>query len=137
MKQPIRIRALLVLLLLPFVGACSRTVATVGAAGAAAAAAIMYNDRGATTNVDISVTRLADATERAFRDLDIRLTERKTEEDGIELKGTDGEWKVVVDIERDADEVLTSAEVTVSRNEIDYSQSRAEQILRTILNRAS
>ncbi|HEX6309500.1 MAG TPA: DUF3568 family protein [Longimicrobiales bacterium] len=137
MTRSIHSRAFLLLLLLPAVAACSRTATTIGAAGAAAAAAIAYNDRGATTNVDISVSRLADATEAAFRDLGITLTERESQEDGIELKGTDGEWKVVVDIERDADEVLTSAEVTVSRNEVDYSQSRAEQILRTILNRAS
>ena len=128
-------RALVLVTLVPLLAACSRTTAAVGAGAAAAAAAIAYSDRGATTSVDISVTRMADATELAFRDLGIRLDEREPQQDGIELKGTDGEWKVVVDIERDADEVLTSTEVTVSRNEIDYSQSRAERILRAILDR--
>ena len=125
-------RALVLVTLVPLLAACSRTTAAVGAGAAAAAAAIAYSDRGATTSVDISVTRMADATE-----LGIRLDERETQKDGIELKGTDGEWKVVVDIERDPDEVLTSTEVTVSRNQIDYSKSRAERILRTILSRAS
>ncbi|MGH7445976.1 MAG: DUF3568 family protein [Longimicrobiales bacterium] len=130
-------RGVAAVLVLPLiVSACSRTAAAVATAGAAAAAAIAYSDRGATTNVDVSVVRMADATELAFRDLGITLTERESQDDGIELKGTDGEWKVVVDIERDADELLTSAEVTVSKDQVNYSQSRAETILRQILVRA-
>ena len=130
-------RAVLVLLLLPFVGAaCSRTTAAVAGAGAAAAAAIGYSDRGATSNVDVSVTRLADATEQAFRDLGITLTERATEDDGIELKGSEDDWKVVVDIERDAGDSLTEVEVTVSKDMVNYEKSRAEEILRAILARA-
>jgi hypothetical protein len=130
-------RAALVLLLLPFVAAaCSRTTAAVAGAGAAAAAAIGYSDRGATSNVDVSVTRLADATEQAFRDLGITLTERATEDDGIELKGSEEDWKIVVDIERDADDPLTEVEVTVSKDMVNYEKSRAEEILRAILARA-
>src|SRR5690606_11354036 len=90
-------RALVLVTLVPLLAACPRTTAAVGAGAAAAAAAIAYSDRGATTSVDISVTRMADATELAFRDLGIRLDEREPQQDGIELKGTDGEWKVVVD----------------------------------------
>jgi hypothetical protein len=131
-------RAVLVTLLLPLgVAACSRTTAAVAGAGAAAAAAIAYSDRGATSNVDVSVARLANATERAFRDMGITLTERKTEDDGIELKGSEGDWKVVVDIERDAGDPLSSVEVTVSKDQVNYEKSRAEEILRAILNRAS
>jgi hypothetical protein len=130
-------RAVLILMLLPFVAAaCSRTTAAVAGAGAAAAAAIGYSDRGATSNVDVSVTRLADATEQAFRDLGIELTERATEDDGIELKGSEDDWKVVVDIERDADDPLTEVEVTVSKDMVNYEKSRAEEILRAILARA-
>lgn len=130
-------RAVLVTLLLPLgVAACSRTTAAVAGAGAAAAAAIAYSDRGATSNVDVSVARLANATERAFRDMGITLTERKTEDDGIELKGAEGDWKVVVDIERDAGDPLSSIEVTVSKDQVNYEKSRAEEILRAILNRA-
>ncbi|HSK21246.1 MAG TPA: DUF3568 family protein [Longimicrobiales bacterium] len=129
-------RAVLVVLLLPLAVACSRTTAAVASAGAAAAAAIAYSDRGATSNVDVSVVRLANATERAFRDMGIALTERKTEDDGIELKGAEGDWKIVVDIERDADDPLTSVEVTVSKDQVNYEKSRAEEILRAILNRA-
>lgn len=123
-------------LMLPLItAACSRTTAAVATAGAAAAAAIGYSDRGATTNVDVSVTTMADATEEAFDDMGITLTEREAQADGIELKGEDGEWKVVVDIERDADDALTSTEVTVSKDQINYEKSRAEDILRAILAR--
>lgn len=66
----------------------------------------------------------------------ITLTERKTEDDGIELKGAEGDWKVVVDIERDAGDPLSSIEVTVSKDQVNYEKSRAEEILRAILNRA-
>lgn len=129
-------RALLVLMLLPLVAAaCSRTTAAVAGAGAAAAAAIGYSDRGATTNLDLSVARVADAAELAFRDLGITLTERELEDDGIELKGSEGDWKVVVDIERDAGDPLTEVEVTVSRDLVNYEKSRAEEILRAILRR--
>lgn len=131
-------RALLVLTLVPWLTvACSRTTAAVASAGAATAAAIAYNDRGATTSVNTSVVRLADATERAFRDLGIVLTERQNQDDGIELKGSEGDWKVVVDIEREADDTLTDMEVTVSTDQINYDKSRAEEIVRAILNRAS
>jgi hypothetical protein len=130
-------RAVLVLLLLAFVAAaCSRTTAAVAGAGAAAAAAIGYSDRGATSNVDVSVARLADATEQAFRELGITLTERDIEDDGIELKGSEGDWKIVVDIERDAGDPLTEIEVTVSKDLVNYEKSRAEEILRAILVRA-
>lgn len=129
-------RAVLVLMLLPLVAAaCSRTTAAVAGAGAAAAAAIGYSDRGATTSLDVSVARVADATELAFRDMGITLTERELEDDGIEVKGSEGDWKVVVDIERDAGDPLTEIEVTVSRDLVNYEKSRAEEILRAILRR--
>jgi hypothetical protein len=54
---------------------------------------------------------------------------------GIELKGAQEDWKIVVDIERDADDTLTSIEVTVSEDQINYSKERAENILRAILQR--
>lgn len=125
--------ALLTPLLIP---ACSRTTAAVASAGAAAAAVIAYNDRGATTTVNTGVPQLADATEAAFQDLGIVLTERSNQSDGIELKGAEGEWKVVVDIERDADEPVSDVEVSVSKDQINYEKSRAEEILRAILRRA-
>lgn len=132
-----RIRVALALLLLPLVAAaCSRTTAAVAGAGAAAAAAIGYSDRGATSSVDVSVGGLANATERAFRDLGITLTEREPEGDGIELKGEEGDWKVVVDIERDPGDALTEIEVTVSKDLVNYEKSRAEDILRAILQRS-
>ena len=121
--------------LIPGLTACGKTATAVAGAGAAAAAAIVYNDRGATSQVDASVSRTAAATEAAFRSLGIQLTERKTESDGIELKGAQDDWKIVVDIERDADDVLTSIEVTVSEDQINYSKERAENILRAILQR--
>lgn len=121
--------------LLPGLLACGKTAATAVGAGAAAAAAIAYNDRGATSQVTQSVSRTADATESAFRALGITLTERKQEADGIELKGADGEWKFVVDIERDAGDTLSEVEVSVSKDQVNYSKDRAEQVLRAILQR--
>lgn len=122
-------------LMLPLLAGCgARETAALGAVGGAAAA-IAYNDRGATTKVDRSVMRTADATETAFRDLGITLTERKNESDGIELKGAQGEWKVVVDIERDPGDALTSIEVTVSKDQVNYSKDRAENIMRAIMQR--
>ena len=130
------VRAVLVLMLLPLVAAaCSRTTAAVAGAGAAAAAVIGYSDRGATTSLDLPVARVADAAQLAFRDLGITLTEREVDSEGIEVKGSEGDWKVVVDIERDADDPLTSVEVTVSRDLVNYEKSRAEDILRAILRR--
>lgn len=132
----IRITTVLALTaLIPGLTACGKTATAVAGAGAAAAAAIAYSDRGATSKVDASVSRTADATEAAFRSLGIQLTERKSESDGIELKGAQEDWKIVVDIERDGDDVLTAIEVTVSEDQINYSKDRAENILRAILQR--
>jgi hypothetical protein len=126
---------LLALAVLPAMVACGKTATTVVGAGAAAAAAIAYNDRGATSHVTQSVSRTADATESAFRAMGIQLTERKKETDGIELKGAQGEWKYVVDIERDAGDTMSEIEVSVSKDQVNYSKDRAEQVLRSILQR--
>jgi hypothetical protein len=128
-------RSLLVAGLVPVAFACGKTATTVVGAGAAAAAAVAYNDRGVTSKVDASVVRTADATEAAFRALGIQLTERKSEADGIELKGTRDDYKYVVDIERDSGDVLSEIEVTVSTDQVNYSKDRAEQVLRAILER--
>lgn len=122
-------------IMLSVLGSCGKKETAALGAGAAAIAAIVYDDRGANSKVDASVTRTADATARAFRALGIRQTERKTESDGIELKGEQDEWKIVVDIERDPGDALTSIEVSVSKDQINYSKDRAEQILRAILQR--
>lgn len=122
--------------LAPVTWACgAKETAAVGAVGAAAAA-VAYDDRGANTKVDASVVATANATEMAFRELGIQLTERKNESDGIEVKGMQGEWKVVVDIERDAGDTLTQMEVTVSKDEVNYSKDRAENIMRAIMRHA-
>jgi hypothetical protein len=121
--------------LIPALGACGKTATTAVGVGAAAAAAMAYNDRGVTSKIDASVKATADATESAFRALGITKTDRKIEEDGIEVQGRDGEWKVIVDIERDAGDTLSEIEVTVSKDEINYSKDRAERVLRGILQR--
>jgi len=124
------------LLLVPGLGACgSSTAATVVGAGAAAAAAIAYDDRGAKSELDASVNAIASATTEAFTALGITYTERKMEDDGIEIQGSKGEWKYVVDIERDPGDSLTQVEVTVSKDVVDYSQDRAEELLRAIMQR--
>ncbi|HEU5210307.1 MAG TPA: DUF3568 family protein [Longimicrobiales bacterium] len=134
-KRP-RFSVLSALLVVPALAACgSSTATTAVGAGAAAAAAIAYNDRGATSNLDASVGDIANATTEAFTALGITLTERKTEDDGIEVQGTEGEWKYVVDIERDSGDTLSEVEVTVSKDVADYSQDRAEELLRAIMQR--
>ena len=124
------------LLLLPLAVSCGARETAVVGAGAAAAAAIVYDDRGANTKITPDVNTTVTATEAAFRDLGITLTERKTEEDGIELKGAQDDWKIVVDIERDPGDALTEVEVTVSKDQVNYDKDRAERILRAILDRA-
>lgn len=115
--------------------ACGTKEAAVVGAGAAAAAKIVYDDRGANTNINASVAAVADAAEQTFRALNITLTERKTEADGTEVQGRDAEWKYVVDIERDAGDTLTEVEVTVSKDQVNYNKDRAELVLRGILTR--
>ena len=127
--------ALATVALLPGLTACGKKATAVVGAGAAAAAAVAYDDRGANTKVTAGVVRTAAATEEAFRALGITLTERKNEPDGIELKGAQDDWKIVVDIERDPGDTLTSIEVTVSKDQVNYSKDRAENILRAIMQR--
>lgn len=128
-------RVLLVASIAPGLAACGKTAtAVVGGAGAAAAA-IAYNDRGATSSVNASVTQIANATEATFRAQGITMTERKNESDGIEVQGTSGEWKVIVDIERDQGDTMSDIEVSVSKDQVDYSKDRAERVLRGILDR--
>ena len=126
---------LIVAAVVPAAAGCGKTATAAVGAGAAAAAAIAYGDRGATSKVDASVNRTADATEAAFRSLGIQRTEREAQSDGIELKGAQEDWKIVVDIERDPGDTLTAIEVTVSKDQVNYSKDRAEQILRAILQR--
>ena len=131
-----RLVATVAVTLLPMAVSCGAREAAVVGTGAAAAAAIVYDDRGAKTKFTSEVSTTVTATEAAFRDLGITLTERKTENDGMELKGAQGDWKVVVDIERDPGDTLTEVEVTVSKDQINYDKDRAERILRAILDRA-
>ncbi|HUE76295.1 MAG TPA: DUF3568 family protein [Longimicrobiales bacterium] len=127
------VRFLVAAMVLPLVAGCAAIAA--GAIGAAAA--IEYTDRGAESYVDASISEVASATESAFRSMGITIEERRSEpeEAEIEIKGDDGDWKVVTDIEGDRDAGRTHVEVTVSRNMVDYEKSRAEDILRAILDR--
>ena len=115
---------------IPLISGCGAAAA--GAAGAAAGMA--YSERGATSHVNASMTEIANATESVFRAMNIRLDEREEEvdDDEIELKGTDGNNKVVVDIDGNRNVAQSHIEVTVSRD-IDYDKARAQQILSAIL----
>lgn len=112
--------------------------AAAGAAGAAGAAAgIAYTERGAETYVDDDVHRVAAASIEALDAMGIAVSERSHEQDEteIEIEGTDGDRKIVVDIEGNRDAGRTHIEVTASKDVVDYSQSRAEEVLRAILAR--
>lgn len=118
------------LAVIPVLGGCGAAAA--GAAGTALGMA--YSERGATSHVNAGLDEIADATESVFRAMNIRLDEREEEvdDDEIEIKGTDGNNKVVVDIDGNRNVAQSSIEVTVSR-EIDYDKARAQQILSAIL----
>lgn len=138
MRERIRnhVHGLLIVPLALVLGGCG--AAAVGAAGAAGAAgAIAYSERGAESHVDADIGTVASATESAFAALGIAVEERRAEahENEIEIKGDQGNDKIVVDIEGDRDAGRTHIEVTVSENLVDYDRSRAEEILAAILDR--
>lgn len=118
------------LLSIPLIGGCG--VSSAGATGSAAGMA--YSERGATSHTNASLREIADATESVFRAMNIRLDEREEEvdDDEIEIKGTDGDNEVVVDIEGNRNVAQSRIEVSVTR-EIDYDKARAQQILSAIL----
>lgn len=127
MGKPIRLAA--AALLVPLLGACAAAAA--GAAGAVGA--IAYNERGAETMVETSVSEAVRATEDVFADLGLTVTERDVEDDGdVELTGTRDDMRVVVDIEEE-DSGLTSIEVTAREGTLQYDRDYAEDVLRRIM----
>ena len=125
---------LVALVALAGTSACSKTAA-VATGAAAAGGAILYGDRGAESRVPNSVSSLTTATHSAFNALGITVAEHQNTESGVEIKGAQGDDKIVVDIERDPGDELTEIYVSVSSGTADYSKSRAEEILRAILQR--
>lgn len=96
-----------------------------------------YEDRGAQSHVNADIRTVAAAADAALRGMGITIEEWKLEEheNEIELKGSDGDRKIVVDIEGDRAAGRTHIEVTASKNVVDYDTSRADEILRAILAR--
>jgi len=115
------------------VGLLSGGCAAAAAGGAVAGAQMAANDQKADTHVAADMSAVAAATDAAFRDLGITVTKRETESDEIEIKGRDGDRDVNVEIKPNKDMPgHTSIEVSAVKNKVDYSKSRAEQILSSI-----
>lgn len=107
--------------------------AAAAAGGAVAGAQMAAHDQMADTHVAASLSAVATATEAAFKDLGITVTKRETESDEIEIKGQDGDRDVNVEIKPNKDMPgHTSIQVSAVKNKVDYSKSRAEEILAAI-----
>ncbi|HEX6560172.1 MAG TPA: DUF3568 family protein [Longimicrobiales bacterium] len=115
------------------VGLLGSGCAAAAAGGAVAGAQMAAHDQMADTHVAADMTAVATATEAAFRDLHITLTKRETENDEIEIKGQDGDRDINVQIKPNKDMPgHTSIEVSAVKNKVDYSKSRATEILTSI-----
>jgi hypothetical protein len=125
-------RLAIVLAILPLASACA---AAVGAA-AGAAAAIVLDERNASTEVAASVSQLTRATEAAFGDMGIVVTNRSQSTDGTtaQLRGTHEGANVTVDINRSGDNT-SRVVVTAREGELGYRPSQAGRILQQILDR--
>lgn len=124
-----RVKILPVLLIGLLAGGC----AAAAAGGAVAGAQMAAHDQMADTHVAADMNAVAAATEAAFRDLGITVTKRETESDEIEIKGQDGDRDVNVEIKADKDMAgHTSIQVSAVKNKVDYSKSRATEILNAI-----
>ena len=112
---------------------CIVAGAAAGAAGAAA-----YTDRGAKSEVAVSVDSLAHVVESTFASMNISVTERSRKEDGSEqhLKGKTGETEINVDINQDQPPT-TKIQITAHKNVVDYDKDYARDILKRILQRIS
>ena len=110
----------------------------VAGAAAGAAGAVAYSDRGARSEVAVSVDSLARVVEATFSSMNISVTERTRKEDGSEqhLKGKTGETEINVDINQDQ-APTTKIQITAHKNVVDYDKEYARDILKRILQRIS
>jgi hypothetical protein len=124
-------RLAVVVMIVPMAAAC---VAAAGAA-AGAAAAIALDERNATADVTASVGQLTTATETAFREMGIEVTNRSSATDGTtaQLRGMHEGANVTVDMERR--ESTTRVVVTAREGDLGYRPSQAGRILQRILDR--
>ncbi len=132
-----RIRSTVVVIAL-LIAAGSVTGCIVAGAAAGAAGAVAYSERGAKSEVAVSVDSLLRAVEATFSAMDIAVTERTRKEDGSEmhLKGKVGETEVNVDINQDQPPT-TKIQITARKNMVDYDKDYARDILKKVLQRIS
>ena len=104
------------------------------AAGAGAAGAIVYTNRGASSDVAGTVDQAFDHAVASFGQNGVTETGRSTEDNGIKrrLVGQKGEFEVTVDLQR-ASDATTQVEVIARRNAVDYDKDLAKTILNGIL----
>lgn len=129
--RAIRIESVIVLGLSTAFGGCA--AAAVGAA-AGAAGAIAYTERGAGSQVNVTVAEATAAAEATFEDMGIAVTGRETEEGEVEIRGERGGMDVNVHIERE-DAGMTQIDVTAREGALDYDRDYARSVLTQILDR--
>lgn len=110
----------------------------VAGAAAGAAGAVAYSDRGAKSEVAVSVDSLVRLVEATFSSMDIAVTERTRKEDGTEqhLKAKSGEMEINVDVNQDQPPT-SKILITAHKNVVGYDRDYARDILKKILQRIS
>lgn len=104
------------------------------AAGAGAAGAVAYSNRGATSDIALTVDSTFTRTLNAFSALKITETGRSTDNSGAtrRLTGKQGDIEVTVEMKRSTPTV-TKIEVIARESAVDYDPDFARTVLGRIL----
>lgn len=114
--------------------AASTSGCILAAAGAGAAGAVAYNNRGATSDIALSVDSTFSRATNAFAALKITETGRGTEDSGAtrRLTGKQGDIEVTVVMKR-SEAAVTKVEVVARESAVDYDPDFAKSVLNRIL----
>jgi hypothetical protein len=104
------------------------------AAGAGAAGAVAYSNRGATSDIALSVDSSFARATSAFSALGIAETGRATADSGAtrRLTGKQGALEVTVEMKRST-ATVTRVEVIARESAVDYDRDFARRVLNRIL----
>ncbi|HYW32959.1 MAG TPA: DUF3568 family protein [Gemmatimonas sp.] len=130
--MPRRVHFVLPLALMLSAGSLSGCL--LAAAGAGAAGAVAYSNRGATSDVALSVDSTFTRTLNAFSALKITETGRSTDDNGAtrRLTGKQGDIEVTVEMKRSTP-TMTKIEVVARESAVDYDPDFAKTVLSRIL----
>lgn len=125
-----RVRAGWALLL---VGLATAPACVVAAAGAGAGAGVYLTSRGAESQVDNSIDRVAARTQAVFREMKIEETGSSTEHGGAEREfhGKKDDLEVTVKLERKGPG-STNVEVSARKNIAEWDKDFAKRVLAKI-----